>query len=49
MGDVSKLLGSPKLQTDELELAIYLLVLLYSFAIKGYTIYAEVNPTFYLV
>ncbi len=36
-------------KTNDLKLAEYLLVLTYSFALKGYTICAEAHPTIYLV
>ncbi len=48
-GDVSEQLGSLELRNDEWELAEYLLVLTYPFAIKGYTICAETHPTINLV
>ncbi len=48
-GDVSKQLGSLELRNNELELAEYLLVLTYPFAIEGYTICAETHPTINLV
>jgi hypothetical protein len=46
---VSEQLGSLELRNDEWELAEYLLVLTYPFAIKGYTMCAESHPTINLV
>jgi hypothetical protein len=48
-GNVSELLGSLELRTDEWVLAEYVLVLTYPIAIKGYTICAETHPTISLV
>ncbi len=46
---MSEQLGSLELRHDEWELAEYLLVLTFPFAIKGYTICAETHPTINLV
>ncbi len=47
--EMSPILRSLPLKSDELKLVEYLLVLTYSFAIKGYTICAESHPTIHLV
>ncbi len=46
---MSEQLKSLKLQTDEWELVKYLLILTYPFAIKGYTICAEIHTSINLM